>query len=1226
MADRVLSVLLTANAASFRQTMLQASTDTARLGREVEDTGKRAGVSAAAFKTGFAAAGLAVAAGLGVAAKAALDFDKNMRNVTSLSQVVGADAAAVEAQFESLSGTLLELSTRLPQSAAQLSEGLYQVSSSGFAGAEGVQVLTAAGEAASAGLTNTSTAVEAIAGVLNAYGREAGDATAVSDTLFQTVNVGVLSFEDLAQNLGDVVGLAAAAGISIEDVGSAVATLTRSGIVPAQAFTSLRSLFTKIVRPTEELAFVIDKLGYESGIAAVKANGLNGFINELREETGGSADAMSNLFRDVEATTGALVLMGNEGKTYAETQRLIGDETQRTGQTQRTLQEQSKSVSFQLQVLRNQALKPLLDQMRQGAPALAGFIKGLGAGTTGAGAALGAAMTAAGPAIGQVLDLLGALGRLGINLASDLAPIAGALLAAVGLPILGGLGLLASGLEAIVGFLDANRTILEILIVAYGVRWVAALIAGSTHLGLFALAVQSNAVKLASMGVAAGAASAGTAALAATTTALATAMRALPLLAVVALVTDAIGAFSSARSESAAFSAELTKDLDLKTGAGVEEALARVRNSTREAEAELHRYNFTAKGTFDGIASFLPGVEDGYVKAGVSVEELTKEQLALNTQLNNFRGNAALIFQGLPEGIKLSEQEIGKFAQSIGVDLTQAYGASEEGRKRVTDGLVGLAERAGLSQKALSEFSRGSIQAQVELAESADAMAKRVGESFIKAGDIVGAFGGKASVTSGEVAAFYSTAIADSTAFLTQIGEATRRGLDPGFIARLLEAGPAQAAPVLKGILSDHSNGLIGIANQSEVKLREINDLAVRLARITNIAVNASSDDMAASAGIAMQIVTAKFETGGRASADAIANQLGIGVDKVLLVSEQYGLGIQASANQVQGAFGAAAIQIGNVPGKPGAVFSPRAVGRAEGGIDAPHSAEIAPGGAWRVWAEPETGGEAYIPLASSKRERSTDILRTVAHKFDLALVDPRLGGSVQSFAQGGLYGSFPPPRLNGALYPRATYTVMDYEWKLLQEADRLLKQRQAAAAAQAPEPGGGTFPSSGKWTSIVAALSSANVPFRITSTTGGKHAAGSYHYKGKAVDLVSGNMMSIFNTLAKLSGSLSELFHTPAGYSIKNSKRVPPIAAAGHYNHVHAATYDRGGSLMPGWTMAYNGTGKAETVVNQDSLAQALTGITQALERIPRGGNKVTINEAQNARQLVRAVSKALG
>lgn len=51
------------------------------------------------------------------------------------------------------------------------------------------------------------------------------------------------------------------------------------------------------------------------------------------------------------------------------------------------------------------------------------------------------------------------------------------------------------------------------------------------------------------------------------------------------------------------------------------------------------------------------------------------------------------------------------------------------------------------------------------------------------------------------------------------------------------------------------------------------------------------------------------------------------------------------------------------------------------------HVAQIAPAGAWRVWAEPETGGEAYIPLSARKRKRSTEILSSVADRFGYALV-----------------------------------------------------------------------------------------------------------------------------------------------------------------------------------------------------------------------------------------------
>lgn len=66
------------------------------------------------------------------------------------------------------------------------------------------------------------------------------------------------------------------------------------------------------------------------------------------------------------------------------------------------------------------------------------------------------------------------------------------------------------------------------------------------------------------------------------------------------------------------------------------------------------------------------------------------------------------------------------------------------------------------------------------------------------------------------------------------------------------------------------------------------------------------------------------------------------------------------------------------------------------------HIAQIAKPGDWRVWAEDETGGEAYIPLAPSKRDRSEAILAEVAHRFGLGLARPMADGGALSFGDGG--------------------------------------------------------------------------------------------------------------------------------------------------------------------------------------------------------------------------------
>jgi hypothetical protein len=69
--------------------------------------------------------------------------------------------------------------------------------------------------------------------------------------------------------------------------------------------------------------------------------------------------------------------------------------------------------------------------------------------------------------------------------------------------------------------------------------------------------------------------------------------------------------------------------------------------------------------------------------------------------------------------------------------------------------------------------------------------------------------------------------------------------------------------------------------------------------------------------------------------------------------------------------------------------------GYARGAVE-DHKAQIAKPPTYRVWAEPETGGEAYIPLAGgAKRPRAKAVLADVASRF---------GGQVVYHAAGGTY------------------------------------------------------------------------------------------------------------------------------------------------------------------------------------------------------------------------------
>ncbi|MFJ3283391.1 phage tail tape measure protein [Streptomyces halstedii] len=93
-------------------------------------------------------------------------------------------------------------------------------------------------------------------------------------------------------------------------------------------------------------------------------------------------------------------------------------------------------------------------------------------------------------------------------------------------------------------------------------------------------------------------------------------------------------------------------------------------------------------------------------------------------------------------------------------------------------------------------------------------------------------------------------------------------------------------------------------------------------------------------------------------------------------------------------------------------------------GIRENHTAQIAPAGAWRVWAEEETGGEAYIPLAASKRGRSRAITEETIRRLggDPKSVQWHADGAVVAFDSGG-FSYTPTGMRRDTSYVQSSYT-----------------------------------------------------------------------------------------------------------------------------------------------------------------------------------------------------------
>lgn len=76
-----------------------------------------------------------------------------------------------------------------------------------------------------------------------------------------------------------------------------------------------------------------------------------------------------------------------------------------------------------------------------------------------------------------------------------------------------------------------------------------------------------------------------------------------------------------------------------------------------------------------------------------------------------------------------------------------------------------------------------------------------------------------------------------------------------------------------------------------------------------------------------------------------------------------------------------------------------------------------------------------------------------------------------------------------------------------------------------------------------------------ITSTTGGKHVANSYHYQGRAVDYAGdpARMASLMRYALAHPHQFKEAFYDPVGMYVKNGK-VYRGSIGGHNDHVHLA------------------------------------------------------------------------
>lgn len=263
----------------------------------------------------------------------ATEFEKRLINVSTL-----VDAADID--LNKIRFSVLELSKEVGRLPTDLITGLYTTISAGVRDpVKALKVLKTAAKFATAGLTDTNTAVDVLTGAMNAFGIKANEVEGIADTFFKTVEQGKLVAGELAKTFGKGFPQAAALGIELNELAAAIATLTKGSIRSDIAVTSFTATMATMVKNADRFR--------EVGVDIIKIvgeKGLTGLFDVLRSKTKGQIEQITALIPEQRALRAILALTGKQYESFIDILKLTNNAT---GANEEAFKKMSGSISFQ---------------------------------------------------------------------------------------------------------------------------------------------------------------------------------------------------------------------------------------------------------------------------------------------------------------------------------------------------------------------------------------------------------------------------------------------------------------------------------------------------------------------------------------------------------------------------------------------------------------------------------------------------------------------------------------------------------------------------------------------------------------------------------------------------------------------------------------------------------------------------------------------------------------
>ena len=273
-----------------------------------------------AVDVGRIAAGAIAAVGV-ASVREASQFESSFAKIQGLVGVTADEIGELETAAR-------RLGPQFGISANEAAEALFFITSAGLRGAGATEVLEASLKGAAIGLGDTKTIADLATSAVNAYGESTlGGAEAV-DVLAEAVRLGKLAPEELAGSMGQVLPLASNLGVRFDEVGAAMAGMSKTGTDASTAATQLRQILATIAKPTAEADRALADMGLSAeGLREqIKDEGLFATLETLTDAFDGNIEATTEVFGNIRALSGVLDLMGASVDDNRELFRLMADD------------------------------------------------------------------------------------------------------------------------------------------------------------------------------------------------------------------------------------------------------------------------------------------------------------------------------------------------------------------------------------------------------------------------------------------------------------------------------------------------------------------------------------------------------------------------------------------------------------------------------------------------------------------------------------------------------------------------------------------------------------------------------------------------------------------------------------------------------------------------------------------------------------------------------------